>query len=144
MGVGGVINLSGGVVGVLNTQGRGSGRTTRQLLALPHGGWYFCIAPQYAKITAERVNRTDIVFKTVSELRDYYRFHGYHISGFDVDHYCFESGLAYEPEIALGILQLKSCVKPWPVGENVNIKALIVKDPICPCGIARLDCTYHK
>lgn len=105
----------GGGVGFTTSGGRGSGRTTRQLQALPKGGWYFCsnlMDTVFIRGLAKKIGRTDIIMKRVTELRDYYQFHGSQISGFDVDHYCFEHGIGFEPEIALGILQLKSCVRP--------------------------------
>lgn len=94
--------------------GRGSGRTTRQLLALPKGGWYFCASWPHTlniKDLANKVGRPDIVMRDVNELRDYNQFHGMQIPGFDIDHYVIES--CQDPEIIDGADKLRSCVKPW-------------------------------
>jgi len=93
--------------------GRGSGRTTSQLLALPKGGWYFCKSVPHChviKVIANHHGRTDIVLKPIDDLRDYYQFHGCQIPGFDIDHYVQEQGL--DQEIIDGASKLRSCVKP--------------------------------
>lgn len=93
--------------------GRASGRTTRQLLALPQNGWFFCKSLQDAQnkdALARAINRTDIQMKDVNELRHYYRFYGYWISGFDIDHAAVEEGL--DAEILDGINKIKCCLMP--------------------------------
>ena len=139
--VGGHINLSGNVVGVLNTQGRGSGRTTRQLQALPHGGWFFYKgSQQYMEHVRAAIRRPDILLKLASTLKDYSQYHGYAISGFDVDHYVYEH--PYDNwEILEGARKMLSCVKPWLISPVTMPE---VRNTICPCGIHRLDCDYHR
>lgn len=97
--------------------GRGSGRTTRQLQALPKGGWFFCSShphKAYIEVIAKHIGRTDIVMKSVEELRDYWKFHGCAISGFDIDHHAYDVGFV-DSEILDGANKLRSCVKPWAV-----------------------------
>jgi hypothetical protein len=95
--------------------GRGSGRTTRQLQALPKGAWFFCSSYAHGAhiaTLAKKIGRSDITMKVIDQLRDYYQFHGCVISGFDIDHYAQEQGL--DSEILDGAGKLRSCVKPWP------------------------------
>lgn len=151
VGVGGHVNLSGGVVGVLNSTGRSSGRTTRQIQALPIGGWYFVHHYAVLKTSVRRcrfylddpiVNRPDIEIKLAETLKDYYQYHGCVISGFDVDHYVWET--MKDPDIAEGARRMWSCVKPWAVNEAAKLTSPTQRSTICPCGIHRLDCEYHK
>lgn len=146
MGVGGHINLSGNVVGVLNSTGRGSGRTTRQLQALPIGGWFFYKGSrQHMKDIKAAINRPDIVLKLASTLKDYYQYHGCVISGFDVGHSVLEPPV--DCEIIDGAQKMLSCLKPWLQGNPpvpVPVPEPETKSTICPCGIHRLDCDYHK
>lgn len=118
---------------------RASGRTTRQLQALPIGGWYFCHNPNLMKSLAKAIDRTDIQFHSMDELFDPARFSGYVIPGIDVDHFVWEN--FYADTIVENLKKLEPCVLR---ARHLSPKPVVVKSPICPCGIDRRDCDYHK
>lgn len=90
--------------------GRGSGRTTRQLLALPQGGWYFYYGSDlYYKNLCRELNRTDIILKPYTDLRYPHKFHGWEITGFDIDH------------------AVNSRKETWPILEAIDILQSRVK-----------------
>lgn len=71
---------------------RGTGRTTRQLAALPYEGWF--IVPTYGMRDytlqlARRIGRKDIKVLHRNEL-DTRMYQGRYISGYDVDHATYD------------------------------------------------------
>jgi hypothetical protein len=132
------INLGNGVVGVLNSIGRGSGRTTRQMQALPHGGWFFHNSSQkHMEDIRKAINRPDIHLYNVQLLLDISRFRGVVIPGLLMDHHASEN----IPDLAMwnGYIELHDQIPNHP-----KVTTSVQKSTICPCGIHRLDCDYHK
>jgi hypothetical protein len=123
---------------------RGSGRTSRQILALPIGAWYFVHHMAGFKHTVKRhqyyfddLGRSDVVLKWAKTLEDTYMYHGCAISGFDVDHYVFERHDG-SFDLIEACNKMRSCVRPYSLGSSKPLRS-----PICPCGIDRRDCDYH-
>jgi hypothetical protein len=93
---------------------------------------------------SKKSNRTDIIVKDAIQLRDVRIFSAYTLTGIDIDHFAFDRYPSNDL-IWAGFNTLLSQVR---TNNNIIIVSLpnssTIRSPICPCGIDRRDCTYHK
>lgn len=76
---------------IVNTN-RGTGRTTRQIAALPKGAIFFVHTQSmkdYVRRLCQTLGRADIRIETLGELRPF-RWAGYSLPGADIDHAAYE------------------------------------------------------